>query len=126
MQHDGPGAGPVLRLFEVTTKAGRAAELLAKFATTSAHVVRGEPGNEGYFFGREIAVDGETVLFASVWRDLEAVKARFGDDWQVSFLPEGYEALIETCSVRHVELSDGWHVEATRTAPRPGGHPGDG
>ncbi len=112
MHHDEPGGGPVLRLFEVKVKPGRAAELLAKFATTSAQVVRGEPGNEGYFFGREIEIDGGTVLFASVWRDLDAVKARFGDQWRVSFLPEGYEELIENCSVRHVDLSDGWHVEA--------------
>ncbi|MBT8239844.1 MAG: antibiotic biosynthesis monooxygenase [Acidimicrobiia bacterium] len=111
-QHDGSRAGPILRLFEVRAKANNAAELLARFATTSAQVVLGEPGNEGYFFGREIAVDTETVLFASVWRDLDAVKARFGDDWQVSLLPEGYEAHIETCSVRHVDLSNGWHVDA--------------
>ena len=111
MQRTRPEGGPILRLFEVRAKAGSAEELLARFATTSARVVRGEPGSEGYFFGREIAAEGETVLFASVWRDLDAVKARFGDDWQVSFLPEGYEALIETCSVRHVDLSDGWHLE---------------
>lgn len=50
-------------------------------------------------------------LFASVWRDLDAVKARFGDDWESSFLPDGNEALINTCSVRHVDLSGGWHLE---------------
>lgn len=108
---NGPEGGPILRLFEVTAKPGCGAPLLEKFATTSADVVRGEPGNTGYFFGQEIGVEGETVLFASVWQDLAAVKTRFGDDWQVSFLPEGYDALIETCSVRHVDLSDGWHVE---------------
>ena len=111
MQRNRPESGPILRLFEVRAKSGCAAELLARFATTSAQVVRGEPGSEGYFFGREITAEEETVLFASVWRDLDAVKARFGDDWRVSFLPEGYEALIETCSVRHVDLSDGWHLE---------------
>ncbi len=112
MHHDEPRRGPILRLFEVTAKPGCAAELLAKFATTSAQVVRGEPGNEGYFFGQEIEVEGETVLFASDWQDLDAVRARFGDDWRASFLPEGYDALIQTCAVRHVDLSDGWHVEA--------------
>ncbi|NNE12164.1 MAG: antibiotic biosynthesis monooxygenase, partial [Ilumatobacter sp.] len=115
--HSNPASGPILRLFEVTAKPGCAAELLAKFATTSAEVVRGEPGNEGFFFGRELAVDGEQVLFASVWRDLDAVQARFGDDWQRSFLPEGYEALIETCSVRHIDLGGGWHVDPA--SPRP-------
>ncbi len=107
MQRNGPRSGPILGLFEVRPKPGCAAELLARFATTSAQVVRGEPGSEGYFFGREITAEGETVIFASLWRDLDAVKARFGDDWRVSFLPEGYGALIETCSVRHVDLSDG-------------------
>jgi heme-degrading monooxygenase HmoA len=111
MQRKRPERGPILRLFEVRANAGCAAELLARFATTSAQVVQGEPGNEGYFFGQEVATEAETVLFASIWRDLDAVKARFGDDWESSFLPEGYEALIETCSVRHVDLSDGWHPE---------------
>ena len=111
MQRERPERGPILRLFEVKAKAGCVEELLARFATTSAQVVQGEPGNEGYFFGREITAEAETVLFASVWRDLDAVKARFGDDWASSFMPEGYAALIETCSVRHVDLSDGWHLE---------------
>ena len=114
MIHHESGGGPILRLFEVTAKPGCSAELLEEFATTSALVVQGEPGNEGYFFGRGIEVEEETVLFASVWRDLDAVRARFGDDWRTSFLPEGYDALIETCSVRHVDLSNGWHVAATR------------
>ncbi len=111
MQSTTPAAGPILRLFEVTAKPGCAAELLSRFATSSADVVRGEPGNEGYFFGQDITVEGEIVVFASVWRDLDAVKVRFGDEWQQSFLPEGYDALIDTCSVRHVDLSNGWHVE---------------
>ena len=111
MPPERPERGPILRLFEVRAKAGCVAELLARFATTSAQVVLDEPGNEGYFFGREITAEEETVLFASVWRDLDAVRARFGDDWESSFLPEGYEALIETCSIRHVDLSEGWHLE---------------
>ena len=55
--------------------------------------------------------DGEnTVVFVSVWKDLAAVKVRFGDDWQVSYMPEGYDELIDECSVRHIDMSDGWHV----------------
>jgi len=103
--------GPILRLFEVQSKPGCAAELVAKFATTSSDVVRHEPGNQGYFFGRGVDRDEDVVVFASVWRDLDAVKQRFGADWQRSFLPPGYEALIEDCSVRHIDLSAGWHVQ---------------
>lgn len=106
------GSGPILRLFQVQAKAGCAQDLISKFATTSADVVRNEPGNEGYFFGQGVAQDEDMVVFASLWRDMEAVKQRFGDDWQISYLPEGYDAMIEECSVRHIDLSSGWHVKA--------------
>lgn len=103
--------GPVMRLFQVKVKAGHAAELLSKFATTSAQVVKDEPGNAGYFFGKEIAADGNRLVFASLWKDMRAVKQRFGEDWQQSFLPEGYETFIEEHSVHHLDLSDGWFVD---------------
>lgn len=103
--------GLILRLFQVQAKPGRAGELMEKFATTSAEVVKGEPGNNGFFFGRGVVQDGDYVVFASIWKDLDAVQNRFGDKWQQSFLPPGYEALIEECSVRHINLEEGWHVE---------------
>lgn len=111
MHEDNPHQGPILRLFQVQARDGKAEELLAKFATTSADVVRQEPGNEGYFFGRGVAGDDGTVVFASLWKDLDAVKKRFGEDWQKSYLPSGYEAMIEECSVRHIDLSSGWHIK---------------
>jgi len=102
--------GPILRLFQVQAKPGRAAELIRKFGTTSADVVRNEPGNEGYFFGHGVAQDADCVVFASLWKNLDAVKERFGAQWQQSFLPPGYETLIETCSVQHFDVGSGWHV----------------
>lgn len=113
MQNKGAQNGPVLRLFQVQAKPGCAGDLMKKFATTSAQVVNGEPGNEGYFFGRGIAHDDDYVVFASIWTDLDAIKTRFGEDWQDSLLPPGYEALIEDCSVRHIDLGAGWHVDLT-------------
>ena len=104
-------SGPILRLFQVQAKPGRSQELIEKFGSTSADVVQNEPGNQGYFFGQGVAADGDYVVFASFWRDLDAVKARFGDDWQVSFLPPGYDAMIEDCSIRHVDIGSGWHVD---------------
>ena len=103
--------GPVLRLFEVRTKEGCTDKLIEKFSTTSAEVVRNEPGNLGYFFGRIVENDGNVVIFASMWKDIKAIKDRFGEDWQSSYLPSGYEDFIEECSVRHFDLSAGWHVQ---------------
>ncbi len=103
-------SGPIMRLFHVETEPGAADELMKKFATTSADVVRNEPGNVGYLFGRGVAVDEDVVIFASFWDNLRAVKERFGEDWQKSFLPPGYEPLIRSCSVQHIDISDGIHL----------------
>ena len=103
--------GPLLRVFEVRTREGCAGKLLKNFASTSAGVVQGQPGNRGYFFGRCVQGGENVVMFVSVWKDLAAVKSRFGDDWQKSYIPDGYEELIEECSVRHFDMSAGWHIE---------------
>ena len=110
MGADARQSGPILRLFEVRTKPGCADELMRKFASTSADVVRNEPGNRGYFFGRGIAQDDGLVVFSSIWRDMDDIRQRFGAEWQVSFLPPGYDDLIEACSVRYFDLAEGWHV----------------
>ena len=112
MAHDALGEGPVLRMFEVWAKPGCADILMEKFASTSAGVVQGHPGNLGFVFGRDIKVDANYVMFVSVWQDVEAVKKRFGDDWQESFLPPGYEALIERHALRHVAVGEGSSLAA--------------
>jgi len=61
MQHNRRENGPVMRLFQVHARKGCADELLGRFATTSADVVRQKPGNEGYLFGRGVAVDDDIV-----------------------------------------------------------------
>ena len=102
--------GRIMRLFQVRAKPGCRDQLLRKFETTSADVVRNEPGNQGYFFGQSAEGTEDIVLFASFWDDLDAVKRRFGDDWQSSYLPPGYDELIEECSLCHIDLAAGWHV----------------
>ncbi len=103
--------GPLLRVFEVRAKPGCAPKLLESFATTSAGVVQGKPGNQGYFFGRCVERAEDTVVFVSIWDGLDAVKAHFGADWQSSYMPPGYDELIAECSVRHFDMTSGWHVQ---------------
>lgn len=103
--------GPILRLFQVQAKPGRAGDLLARFGSTSAAVVDGHPGNQGYFFGQGVGNDRDMVVFVSAWADIDAVKKRFGEQWQSSYLPEGYEDLIASCSVHHIDVSRGWHAK---------------
>jgi hypothetical protein len=64
-------SGSILRVFEARAKPGCADSLAEKFATTSVDVVRNQPGNQGYFFGKSVSDEDDVLLFVSVWRDLE-------------------------------------------------------
>ena len=94
----------ILRVFEVRAKTGKAGILKQKLSDTSVSVVKGKPGNLGYFFGENISSDGSDLVFISVWKDLESIKSHFGKEWEESFLPEGYEEIIESCSIKHIEF----------------------
>ena len=101
----------ILRIFEVRATPGNADLLKQKLSDTSVAVVDGQPGNLGYFFGNELSTDENDLMFISVWQDLDSIKARFGEQWQASFLPPGYAEIIEHCSLKHVAF-DGKLVAA--------------
>ena len=94
----------ILRIFEVRAKQGNAELLKQKLSDTSVSVVKGKLGNLGYFFGENLSSDKNDLVFISVWKDLASIQALFGKDWEESYLPEGYDKLIESCSIKHVEL----------------------
>ena len=94
----------ILRVFDVRAKPGKAALLKQKLSDTSVSVVDSEPGNLGYFFGENISSDGRDFVFISVWENLESITLKFGDGWEKPYLPEGYEEIIETCSIKHIEF----------------------
>ncbi len=104
----------ILRIFEVRAKPGKAGMLKQKLSDTSVSVVKGKPGNLGYFFGENITSGENDLVFISVWKDLESVKSLFGKEWQESYLPQGYDEIIESCSIRHIEF-DGSLVAAGET-----------
>ena len=94
----------ILRIFEVRAKPGKAETLKQKLSDTSVSVVNGKPGNLGYFFGANLSSDGDDLVFISVWKNMEAIISLFGEEWAESYLPEGYEELIESCSIKHIEF----------------------
>ena len=109
MSDDKTFDGSILRVFEARAKPGCADSLAKKFATTSVDVVRNQPGNQGHFFGKSVSGEDDDFVFVSVWRDLNAVKTRFGDDLESSFLPLGYSELIEECCIKHFALRTDWN-----------------
>ena len=106
----------ILRIFEVRAKPGKAGILKQKLSDTSVSVVKDKPGNLGYFFGVSLSSDEHDLMFISVWVDLESVKSLFGQSWQESFLPEGYEELIESCSIKHIEFDGNLDLPAATSS----------
>ena len=94
----------ILRVFDVRAKPGKSELLKQKLSDTSVSVVKDKPGNLGYFFGKNIFSDENDLVFISVWENLDSVKSYFGEDWEKSYLPEGYAEIIESCSIKHIEF----------------------
>ena len=106
----------ILRIFEVRAKPGNIELLKQKLSDTSVSVVNGKPGNLGYLFGENISSEENDLVFISVWKDLESIKSLFGKEWEESFLPEGYDEIIESCSIKHIEF-DGNLVSQVQADP---------
>jgi quinol monooxygenase YgiN len=97
---------PILRLFKARARPSCESALAEKLATSSVQVVRDEPGFLGFLCAGPANNTDRDFVFASMWRDVDAIKARFGHDWRVSFLPPGYAELIEEFSVEHYHLTE--------------------
>ncbi len=97
---------PIARVFRATAAPGCRDELLQRFHSTSATLVKGKAGCLKYRILEPVDASAPEVVFESIWRDLDTVKVAFGDAWQQSHLPEGYAALMTAYSVHHFFVSE--------------------
>jgi quinol monooxygenase YgiN len=97
---------PILRIFKARAKPGSEGAIAGKLATTSAELVRDQAGLLGFLASRPANDAERDFVFATVWRDADALKTFFGQEWRVSLLPPGYSDLIEVCSVEHYYLTE--------------------
>ena len=96
---------PIIRAFKARAKQGCERALADKLATSSVEVVQDQLGFLGYLVAGPANERQHEFIFASIWANADAVKARFGEQWRASLLPPGYAELIETCSVDHYHLT---------------------
>jgi quinol monooxygenase YgiN len=97
---------PIARVFRATAAPACRDEVLGRFRSSSAALVSSKVGCLGYRILEPIDASAPEVVFESIWRDLDAVKAAFGDTWQQSYLPEGYSVLMMAYSVQHFLVSE--------------------
>jgi quinol monooxygenase YgiN len=96
---------PIIRVFRAHARQGCKRALADKLATSSVQVVQGQPGFLSYLVAGPVNESQHEFIFASIWTDADALKARFGQEWRDSLLPPGYAELIEECSVEHYHLT---------------------
>ena len=99
-------ARPIARVFRATAAPGCRDELLRRFRSSSSALVSSKAGCLGYRILEPVDPSASELVFESIWRDLDAVKAAFGEAWQQSHLPEGYAALLTADSVQHFLVSE--------------------
>lgn len=99
-------AVPIIRVFRARARPGCESALAEKLATSSIEVVQHQPGFLGYLVAGPARDHQREFIFASIWADANAIKARFGKEWRVSHLPPGYAELIEECFVDHYHLTE--------------------
>jgi quinol monooxygenase YgiN len=97
---------PIARVFRAKAAPGCRNDLLERFLSTSATLVNSKAGCLGYRILEPVDASASDVVFESIWRDLDAIKAAFGEAWQQSYLPEGYAALMTAHSVEHFLVSE--------------------
>jgi len=97
---------PIVRIFRARARQGCERALADKLATSSVQVVKGQPGFLGYLVAGPANESEHEFIFASIWADADAIKARFGQEWRAALLPPGYAELIEECSVAHYHLTE--------------------
>jgi prepilin-type processing-associated H-X9-DG protein len=94
----------IIRLFRAKPKAGKSDELATLVKDVSIAFVDGHAGLIARHPGRSMATGGEEIVMISVWKDLDAMKAMTGENWQDAVIPdERFADLIESCSVEHYE-----------------------
>ena len=64
----------ILRIFDVRAKEGKVDLLKQKLSDTSVSVVKGKPGNIGYFFGENLSTNENDLVFISIWNNYGSVK----------------------------------------------------
>jgi heme-degrading monooxygenase HmoA len=107
-----PPSVPILRIFKARAKLGCEGALAENLATTSAQLVRNQPGLLEFLAAGPTNDTHRDFVFATIWRDGEALKAFFGQEWHDSLLPSGYSELIEACSVEHYHLTERFSATA--------------
>lgn len=96
----------ILRVFTAKIRKGKEAEFRKKVLEQSLPRLRTQDGMANCFAGAPLSGPASEFTMVSLWRDLDALKAFLGENWERPSVTPDEVPLVEDMSVRHYEFFD--------------------
>jgi heme-degrading monooxygenase HmoA len=96
----------IIRVFRARVRPGKQQQFELKVRELSIPLVRSQKGLIAFFSGRPMESSPDEFVMVTAWKDLEALRAFAGDDWNVSVIPDPERPLLEDSFVHHYEAID--------------------
>ena len=94
----------IMRVFQVVTRPGKEAEFSKFFHETAIPLMRGTDGIVQVLPGAARSESSREFSFVMVWRDLDALKAFVGEDYQSPHIDAAEAELVESRTIKHYDL----------------------
>ena len=94
----------IMRVFQVVTRPGKEAEFSKFFHETAIPLMRGTDGIVQVLPGAARSESPREFSFVMVWRDLDALKAFVGEDYQSPHIDAAEAELVESRTIKHYDL----------------------
>lgn len=93
-----------MRIFQVTIRPGKEAEFSKFFHETAIPLMKSTDGLVSVLPGQARAESPREFAFVMIWRDLDALKAFVGEDYEVPHIDPVEEELVESRSIKHYDF----------------------
>jgi hypothetical protein len=93
-----------MRIFQVVTHPGKEAEFGRFFHETAIPLMKGTDGIVSVLPGAPRPDSPREFSFVMVWRDLDALKAFVGEDYDSPHIDPAEAELVESRTIKHYDL----------------------
>ena len=94
----------IMRIFQVVIRPGKEAEFAGFFHETAIPLMKGTDGCVQVLPGAPRPDSPREFSFVMVWRDLEALKAFVGEDYESPHIDPAEAELVESRTIKHYDL----------------------
>ena len=96
----------ILRIFRAVIREGRISDFKNMVQEQSIPWLKDSDGMLGYFPGEPYGDNEREFTMVTLWRDLDALKAFCGEDWNNPVVTEDEAPLVEALFAEHYERFD--------------------